>query len=269
VKVVCELTAKQRRQIPAYRRKWQAVALAIAPVDCRRVESAIRNLSHEIELNPPEEFIYYASPAAAWADFSTWFPRIGRCLVAYWSYQLPLFDPRSCWRKWGENRDVIDLAVRRGSEPNRIWIGRPSREDIHGNMLDPAINREIWAAFDNLADRDWAWRIVRDIAVRFPEEHERLLEKADGEDPSNPIDVAEYVYLGPFHWLIQELACVDFCQAVLGCRTNAALYGSLTDLVCCGSVLLIFESVCLICERPTSVLGGPVLARYGDGYTVI
>jgi hypothetical protein len=98
MEVVRELTAEQRQQIPAYRQKWQAVARCTAPVDRKRVESAIQVLYGEIELEPPEEFLYYSSPAAAWTDFSAWFPRIGRCLVAYWSYQLPLFGPRSCWR---------------------------------------------------------------------------------------------------------------------------------------------------------------------------
>ncbi len=263
-----EVTDRQWRTIPGYREKWRSIAMATSTVQRDRVETALRRLLHELRLRPPEACLYYCSPAAAWADFNSWFPGIGRCLVALWPYQLPLFDPCSFWRKFGNGRETIDLALHRTAKPGLAWTLHPEPIDKPGATLHPAVNREIWNAFDRILDVDWGWRTVRDVSAAFPEEHEQMMEQSDREDPSNPMDEAEYIYLGPFQWLIQELACADFCREQLGARTNTALYGSLTELVRYGSLLLTFERLCIVCERPASLLDGAAVARYSDGYVV-
>jgi len=263
-----ELTDGHRRQIAAYREKWKAIGLLTERVDRPRVEAALEALFREIEFQAPNDRLLFSSPAAAWADFPAWFPRIGRCLVAFWPYQLPLFDPQSFWRRFGGNRDTVDLAVCRVARPGMAWAPRAPRNGVPGTTLNAAVGREIWEAFDGLLDVDWAWRTARAVGEKFAEEHGRIEEQADREDPSNPIDVAEYIYLGPFQWLIHELACVDFCRTVLGARVNTALYDSLSELVRYGSLLLTFERLWIICERPAALHEGLVLARYGDATTV-
>jgi hypothetical protein len=117
--------------------------------------------------------------------------------------------------------------------------------------------------------------VLGDLDELFPTEFDILEQRADAEDRQCQARVDEFIFLGPFEWLVREVACVDFCHTVLGCRRNGPLYRALEELIRWGSLVITFERVCLICDRP-SVWGsegesphsraGRPFARYPDGY---
>ena len=214
-----ERTDEHRRRLPACREKWKDVALTTESVDCKWVGVALMDQSRKIESKPPDQFLFFSSPATAWSDFTSWYPSIWRRLVAHWPYQLPIFDQQSYWRKFVEDRETVDLAIRRKAWPGEARKLLRQRNSVRGPTLGSSVRRELWEAFDKLFAVDWAWPTVRHLGVTFPQEHDHVIDQADRDDPSNPMDGFECIYLGPFSWLLHELACDGFCQVELGVRT--------------------------------------------------
>ena len=140
--------------------------------------------------------------------------------------------------------------------------------EIAGNEIDPQLHETLWKLFEQDKADDWVKRIQEFLLTRFEQEDEVLDDRLHEEDPHNQMRAFEYYHLGPFNWLVHEVACADYCASVLHCRTNEAYYSALKDLLTYGSLVFTFRDLCILCERPVRVLEEHVIAEYPDGKIV-
>lgn len=264
--IVRELTEEHKRRHLAHRAKWFSRITSTEPIDQARVRTAVTSLFVEVSLPRPEHFLYYQSPAAALADFRHWQPLAGRGMTCFWPFQLPLCDPWAYWRQCGDRGDVVDLAVHRRPNPLGCYaFGEPVEGS--GSLVAAAVLRQLWALSAPSPEIDWCSRVPDHLFARYPDELASLEESLDPEDGLSAHPHEIYL-LGPFHWLVQEVACADSCATILGCRRNEALFGPLEELLDAGGLVFVFRNLCIACERPQEMLGPPLTVRFGDGYEV-
>lgn len=165
---------------------------------------------------------------------------------------------------WTSARPV-DLAAHRW--PNRHGcLAFGYSLPLPGAVLSADLHARIWQQFADILSADWAARVAWGLADRHPEPFGRLQGLFTQQDPTCPAAVEQGLFLGPFNWLIAELACVEFCCRELGCRRNPELYEALESLVRWGSLTFTFGRLCIICERPTELTQERVL--FSDAYCV-
>lgn len=241
-------------RIAAYREKWASIALSTERVDRPAAERALVGLYEELGLAAPASFLHYESPHAAFRDIDRWWDRrlVGDCSVCLWPEQLPLCDPSSYWRSSSHERRTIDFAVRRRSNAHGCWAYGESLPG-EGRILSEEDHGAIWRAFDDMLPFDWVTPVIADLVAQFEEAFLRM--EALG-DPTCQATHEDFLFLGPFPWLVQEVACVDFCHQELACRRNGDFYDSLESLLRSGSLTVTFPRLCMICERPSSFTKG-------------
>ncbi|RYG59699.1 hypothetical protein EON80_25445 [bacterium] len=98
---------------------------------------------------------------------------------------------------------------------------------------------------------DWE-RIAYDVSADETVEN-YLEDRLDQEVPGCQASPKDFWFLGPEYWLLQEIACVDFCHHELGVDRNQELYRCLETIVTCGSFCATFGNLCLCCERPVEI----------------
>lgn len=268
-----QLLRDQADCIASFRHKWETVVLSTARIHVPRLEDAFRCLYAELGITSLKECIYYPSPYAAMVAFAEWQPRVGSPLEMYWPYQLPLCDPASFWRQWGDRSPYVDLGVRRTRNALGCYASGHSLPDAPGELLTASFHQQAWAEFERIVPWDWAFAVKQDLAdKRYEREFESLQDLASEADPTCQVNVGECVFLGPYRWLVREVAAVDFCHTVLGARRNQQLYQALEGLLTHGSFCLTFENLLIVCDRPVEFRAAPenrVLVSYQDGHAVL
>jgi hypothetical protein len=170
-----------------------------------------------------------------------------------WDYQLPLCDPRSYWRSWGVDRDLIHFAPRRKPNRQRCYAILDGESPGPTSILSKTLHEELWAEFDMPRRRDWCATVLDSVGDRYASVIARLEEVGYREDPTCQAGIDQFIFLGPFDWLVREVACVDFCHAELSIPRDDALYIPLESLLHSGSLVFTFEKLCIMCDRPIAI----------------
>lgn len=254
---ISHLTKEQEAEIPNYIEKWQSKCSLTDPVERVDFERGIRNIHQEIGITVPNHFVYYASPAAMWREFEDWETYITCVLTEYWKYQIPLCDPASRHRRWrpGNTRPAFNFAAKRYSPgPARALCETEDSDEESGTVIDKVFHQQLHGRF--LFPVQFDWRLIGYYACgQYEPPDDYFWERADKEDPTNQIHYQECCFLAPQQWLLQEIACVDFCHSVLGVERNEKLYAGLEAIVESGSFCGVFGRLCVACERPFKVEG--------------
>jgi hypothetical protein len=253
--VISRVTEEQASQIPIYIEKWRAKCLLTNPVIPALFERGLQDVHQEVGMEAPSEFIYHLSPAAMWREFEVWKPKITRVLTQFWSYQIPLCDPYSMHRYWspGNKRPAFNFTAKRYSPgPNYALCEAEVSDETSGTVIEKQFHSELWKRFDFQVPVDWCLLNCCACGAYEPPE-DYLWERLEEEDPNNRIGYEDYCFLAPQHWLLRELACVDFCHTVLGINRNERLYSGLEAVVESGSFCGTFGRLCIACERPCDI----------------
>ncbi|APR81833.1 Hypothetical protein A7982_07182 [Minicystis rosea] len=243
------------------------MALSTTPIVKKDACESVSALYRAIALDAPATFRAYPSPRAALLDFPRWKGEVTAAdsMPCYWRYQLPMCDPRSYFRQWGPSRDVVDLAVRRWPNANRcLAFSEPLPEP--GSALSLPVHAQLWSSFDGLPAIDWVSAVIDDLDRLFPGPLDMLWRLADEHDPTCQIPVTDFIFLGPFPWMTQEVACASFCEQELGVRVNRALYDVLRSFLSVSGFVMTFDRLCILCDRPERISATSILFR--DGYEV-
>ena len=266
--IISQLDKAQEDQIPFYIEKWRSKCLLTTPVNPALFEKGMQDIHEELGMEAIHEFLYFPSPIAMWREFEVWKPKITRVLTQYWRYQIPLCDPSSMHRRFpGSGRIAFNFAAKRYS-PDTHFALRETEDsnEESGTVILSTFHARLWKRFD--FDVPIKLSFVGTYACfDFEMPGEYLSERADKEDPANQIDHTEYCFLGPDHWLLRELACVDFCHHVLGINRNEKLYSGLEAIVESGSFCGVFGPLCVACDRPGKIEVGDKIFKliFPDG----
>jgi len=205
-----------------------------------------------LSLKHPEHFRVVTSPHQAFQTFGDWRGQTGRILNCLWNYQLPLFHPDSYWRLHGIDRDLIHFASLRRPNKNGCYALLDQNSPSPERILDKGLHKEIWVKFGTPPRADWCTEAVDSVWDRYSSVIEELEERGFRQDPTCQAGIDEFIFLGPFEWLWREVACVDFCHSELGIPRNDRLYEALETLLRSGSIVLTFEKLCILCDRPVA-----------------
>lgn len=251
-----------------FREVWDRAAMSSSSVVEADARNAVGALFRAIGIEAPTVFRVYSSPAAALIDFPQWISLVSErdCMPCFWHYQLPMCDPGSYWRRYGPALDHVDLAVRRWPNARRCLAFSESLPE-QGLVLGRTSHETLWSSFSGLPTIDWMPAVVHDLARRFPGPLGTLQKFADTQDPTCQFPITDFIFLGPFAWLVQEVACVDFCQQELGCRINREFYTALQSVLQAASMMITFNRICIFCDRPAEISLHSIL--YRDGYEVL
>ena len=252
--IISQLDKAQEDQIPFYIEKWRSKCLLTTPVNPALFEQGMQDIHEELGMEVIHEFLYFSSPTAMWREFEVWKPKVTRVLTQYWRYQIPLCDPSSMHRRFpGSGRAAFNFSARRYSPgPHFALRETEDSNEESGTVLLSTFHAKLWKRFD--FNVPFNLSLVGTYACfDFEVPGEYLYDKAGKEDPANQIDYTEYCFLGPDHWLLRELACVDFCHHVLGINRNERLYSGLEAIVESGSFCGVFGPLCVACERPSKI----------------
>ena len=253
--IISQLDKAQEDQIPFYIEEWKSKCLLTSPVNPALFEQGMQDIHEELGMEAIHEFLYFPSPTAMWREFEVWKPKITRVLTQFWRYQIPLCDPSSFHRRWppGSGRAAFNFAAKRYSPgPNFALRETEKSNEESGTVILSTVHSKLWKRFD--FDIPFELSFVSTYACSdFEALSDYLYERADEEDPTNQMDYTEYCFIGPDHWLLHELACVDFCHHVLGIDRNERLYSGLEAIVESGSFCGVFGSLCVACERPSKI----------------
>jgi hypothetical protein len=271
--VVTQLTEAEESQIPIYIEKWRAKCSLTTPIVPSPFERGLRDVHEEVGIKAPSEFLYYLSPAAMWREFEVWKPKITRVTTQFWSYQIPLCNPYSMHRYWppGNKRPAFNFTARRYSHsPNHALIEAEGSDETSGTVIEKQFHSELWKRFDFQVPFDWSLLGYYAYDEDGPTD-DYLRERADEEDPTNQTNYRACCFLAPEQWLLQELACVDFCHTVLGINRNEKLYSGLEIIVEHGSFCGTFGDLCVACERPRNIEvnaeGFTLIFRDGEAFS--
>ena len=254
--VVSHLTDQQSSQIPAYIEKWQWKWMLTNTIDRPKLQKGIQDVCAEIGIEVPHEFLYYPNPPAIWRDFDNWKSKITRVLSQYWAYQIPLSDLDAMYRLWGpgNTRPTFNFAAKRYSPGVRYALCETEDSDeTSGTVITRELHGQVWKQFQFYIPVV-SYELFDYYSGGESGPHINYLgQRAWKEDPSSQTGFKDQSFIGPELWLLQELACVDFCHQVLGIDRNERLYCGLEALVEHGSFCGVFGQLCVACERPSQI----------------
>lgn len=232
-----------------YMHKWRSRALSTDPIGFDRVARALDRLYDELSVPEPTLVERYPSPARAFAAFDEWRAHVRAVLTNYWCYQLPLFSPAGYWRQYGDRSNTVDLAVHRWPNGHGCYsTEKPT--NCMGTTLSKPVHDAIWRRALDRPELNWCDGVAEELEDTAA--MHVLAKRGHAEDPRCQVLTEEFIFPGPFDWLVREVACVDFCYAELACRRNERLYRALDVLLRSGSFIVRLVGVCLVCERPRS-----------------
>lgn len=244
--VVKEIDSDQKSVLLQFRDKWCDLALKRPLyVDREKAVSILTSLYEIVDHTPPKEFLFYASLQEAFKAFEQWFPRIGRSVVAWWEYELPMINPKAYGR---ENSDLVCLAGGRSKNLHGNLIQYESSTGGLGNLITAYILGNMWQlAFPN-GDDLYVGEINK-IKEEFPSEFDVLDGKMFDDEPGNQFFMVDSLFFAPFNWFVAETICANFCAQVLARRVSEKYLKFLRDFVAHCGIVLPFEKVCVVCDR--------------------
>lgn len=223
------------------------------PVDFARTKDALIALYRLLYLTPPAQFEFVASPHAAFSSFHSWSRSTGRFLNMLWAYQLPLCDPSGYWRQSTRTQARIEFATLRKPNSYGCYVTADEVDAEPATAISDELHTELWADFSYPLNRNWCDVVVNSLWKTFPDVEASLDDAFHSQTPRSQAGVDETMFLGPFDWLHREVACVDFCSSILGVPCNTQLYSVLQSCLQLGGLILTFENLCIVCERPTTI----------------
>lgn len=218
--------------------EWFHKAESTEKIDPDRAEYALSELYRILSIPTPEKYYFYESPYGALDDFEHWQGEIGRLESRVWESEVSLIDPECSWMRLVEQDDKLNLSGRFS------WFDSVVR-DIEFEYKD------IWTLFEEITYHDF---------------------------PGIPYFWENFVFLGPFPWLIKEIVSRSFFFSHQGRECNREFF----DILCrfveeCGFVF-VFENLWIILDRPEFIKtdfsgklhsdSGPAL-RFRDGKKIV
>lgn len=204
------LTPQQFDQLPQHLKKWQNLAHSTQRIDRDRATRAINALYLTLGY-PSPELRFCQSPA----EIPT---QQNHCL-----------------------QDKLDL-----------FGILPSLESVLGRSLCPEIEA-LRDRFDQSIQDQLSWTVQMDLEeelryhLRYPLYTCQLLEHLLQTEPALHHPLHESISLDTW---VEDTCCQDFCIERLGCRSDAALWPLLKNLVQSCSWIVPYEQVCFVCDRP-------------------
>jgi len=227
--------------------KWRKVVLQTRRLDEAHAVSALSNLYAYVGRATPA-FVFYESPHAALDDFARWRDRTGRVATVYWEWMLPLCDPNGAF--WGRRAAWAKRVLQRSVEEEGTVAG--------------SVIHDAWRAIDVELGRTWCDSLHSELVERYEQVFFGDLQAAlDREDPTSQILAHEWVSLGPFGWLANEVACVNVCKDILGARVDPMHASTLSNLLRHCSIVYAFQRLCVVCDRPARIDAETLV--FGDG----
>ncbi len=243
VKWLSQLEPNQVVLLSQYREKWLAKAATEDPKPSELFE-AYRQLARQLSLSVPTRFRSFSTFAECASSYCEWSQETGS-LSMYWTYQLPLLDPTSYWRQWSQEREYIHLETRRFQpDPYRAMMLDKSSPTPQV-CLTRSLNETLWKLLTN----EWPESKFERVAHEYLDIHTEFFDQLDAqlyrEDPTAQISGWDMVYLGPFDWLVQEVAYADFLSNETELTGNP-LYEALETIARQAVLLLTFEKLLII-----------------------
>jgi hypothetical protein len=245
------VTPEQQALIPIYRDRWKSIDVSTQRIDYPVSVDAVRS-AYSLSSYPEPEIVYYESPFAAIND-----------LVQVKSY---------CQ-----------------------FLGN----DI-SSKFDKRVVKHLASTLNTQVDKDLLIKLRNQVQYPKPPHYPTLDKPQAPYFPTHILQCIEHQLLDDLEelvpqWLENEdvslftrnlyrpaqlttLGCeIDFCISVLGLHCDKAKWNVFQSLVKSCGILLLFEKVCVVCERPSSLFfdennalhseDSPSL-QFPDGYSV-
>lgn len=222
------LSREHKARAEAIRNRWRDAALSTEDRDRDRVSLAVQALYPEWALAPVSQILFFDDPYEAFGAYNSWKDGIGAIRSCIWQDQV---DSRDASRDIVERDDLSQV------------------EDLMAAVLP-------W---------DWCDEVAADLDQVCSEVLQELRCRFEDEDPTDQCGIEEFIYLGPFRWLVHEVACAAFCEDVLGAPSRGSLRSVLEDIAAYGGLVLTFRDLCILCDRPTSLRPHPPYIRFANG----
>ena len=263
---ITQLTSEQEALIPIYREKWCNIALSTKRIDKEQAVESIEIAYSFLGYAKPEILFFESTEAIARniqflleeriANLSkpTKEPilkRIGNRLGKPFSYEL-----QNLYRK---------LCVDIGTEYFALFrIGLNLDLYRDGNYLSQMYD---------LIKNGCSKRIQQEFNLQNYELKDMSVHKLKSK-----LEDKFFANIFPAFWHSNDCLFINYCHEVLQFECNLTLWDILKELcVNCGLMIVPFQSICLVCDRPTKILldnhnclyaEGEAAIEYADGFKI-
>jgi hypothetical protein len=248
-RIITEISNDQDEVLASYREKWKTIATLTQPIDRERVAKSIR-AAYAVSNYSEPEVVFFSSPFSAIEE-----------ILATENFRTYL------------GRDICNQFRKRCLDHLHHLIERQLDKSFYCKL----INQINYPDFPNHLDQNNNPKLFH-FPQGIKECVEAQIKKEFDKAETDHSNISELIMAltRPADWFIWA-SMFDFCISVLGLQHDQKKWDVSRELMqCCGFILL-FENVCIACDRPIKLLfdqknllhaEGESALQFSDGYEV-
>ena len=212
------------------------------------IENVIENLYEHICLPKPDVILLFPSIKEAFSDYKNWCGLVEEVTTCFWQYQFPMAIPSSYWASFHLKKEKYKLDLKRSPNENGCFVYSDHINDQAGATLtneeyDTVCSDLAQESFDSSIDK-----LVENILEKYEAEIDLFAEYMHKEDPSNQMGIDDFIFLGNFEWLQQELWFLNRCKEEYGVSINESMLETLKQIQNSNKLLITFSNLVVVAE---------------------
>lgn len=210
------------------------------------IEQLIEDIYAHICLPKPRVIFEYTSLPEAFENFQRWSKCVEGVMPCFWPYQFPMAIPSSYWGSFHLRKDRYRLDVVRKPNTNGCFV---YGEYIESEQYNPLTQKEYEILCEELSLKKFdssTDRLVNDILDEYESEIDLFDDLMMKEDPTCQMGVDDFIFLGNFEWLQQELWFLNKCRDSYGVPVNEHMVETLKKIHECKKLFITFKNIVVV-----------------------
>ena len=207
------------------------------------IRSLVEEIYDQISLPAPREIIEFSSVKDAFIDFQEWSTRVGGVLTCFWSYQFPMAMPSSYWGAFHLKKDNYRLDVVRTPNIHGCFVYGKHINKAPVDRLSEAVYLKVCEELKSVKFTSASESIVDEILENRESEIGIFDSMMISEDPTCQMGVDDFIFLGDFVWLQQELWMLNKFKNDHGIPINQRMHDTLQLVVNSNKLLFTFKNM--------------------------
>ncbi|MBD9417541.1 hypothetical protein IB234_23495 [Pseudomonas sp. PDM16] len=197
----------------------------------------------QICLPAPREIIEFSSVEKAFGEFHAWSRRAEGVLTCFWSYQFLMAIPSSYRNNFYLKKDGYRFDVVRASNSYGCFV---YGKYIESELIHPFNEVAYLKICDELKQVRFN-STTESLVSEILENHEIEIDFFDAtmasEDPTCQMGIDDFIFLGDFEWVQQELWLLNKFKEDCSIAINQRMFDTLSNIVNCNKLLFTFKNM--------------------------
>ncbi len=212
------------------------------------IEKLIENVYEHICRPSPKTVLNYPSLQCAFDQFEKWSELAGEVTTCFWSYQFPMVIPSSYWARSHLASENYRLDVKRTPNSNGCFVYCDYLNSDEGKLLTKENYLLLCSGLNQKKFDKSVEILVEHVLEYYEEKFDQLSKRLHAEDPTNQMGIDDFILLGNFVWLQQEIWMLKKLKEEFNVRVNESMLETLKRIQDSNKLFITFSNLVVVAE---------------------